>query len=85
MLKLIECETQYAVTNASNITKCLIECAIGKSQTLETGLQIESGHNMEYQTESETSRDRTIYIGLYANKNVVFAIITAWRRLTWLE
>ena len=44
MLKLIECETLYVVVaNTGIIAEYLIERAIGKSQTLETGLQTASG------------------------------------------
>jgi len=70
-LKLIEQKTRFAVANSGYFTNYLMERAIKKSQTLETGLQIAS----DLLTDSVHSRNpilrrpvnRRACIGLYAN------------------
>jgi len=76
LLKLIEQKTRFAVANSRYFTKYLMEHAIKKSQTLETGLEIAS----DLLTDSVHSRNpilrhptnRRVCRGLYANNKRVY-------------
>jgi len=91
LLKLIEQKTRFAVANSGYFTKYLMERAIKKSQTLETGLQIasdlliDSVHSRNLSLRRLTNR--RVCIRLYAKQQMDLhvVIIAAGARLcaTW--